>query len=88
MAIELSNMSKNDEELPQSSNEHTQSKNKARAKENIQFLMLFWALFSAGYNDGSTGPLLPRIQHVYNVCRNPNPDMLPMMFTLAPRSVL
>lgn len=33
----------------------------------IQFITLSWTLFLAGWNDGSTGPLLPRIQEVYHV---------------------
>ncbi|TFK38015.1 major facilitator superfamily domain-containing protein [Crucibulum laeve] len=33
----------------------------------VQFLTLCWTLFLAGWNDGSTGPLLPRIQEVYHV---------------------
>ena len=32
-----------------------------------QFLALCWALFIIGWNDGSTGPLLPRIQEFYDV---------------------
>lgn len=32
-----------------------------------QFLALCGSLFLLGWNDGSTGPLLPRIQKVYNV---------------------
>lgn len=32
-----------------------------------QFLSLCWALFVIGWTDGSTGPLLPRIQHFYDV---------------------
>ena len=32
-----------------------------------QFLALCWALFVIGWNDGSTGPLLPRIQKFYDV---------------------
>ena len=37
-----------------------------------QFLALGWALFVIGWTDGSTGPLLPRIQYVYDVgCRFP-----------------
>ena len=32
-----------------------------------QFLALCWALFIAGWTDGSTGPLLPRIQIFYDV---------------------
>ncbi|KAA1472078.1 MFS general substrate transporter [Dentipellis sp. KUC8613] len=34
---------------------------------NIQFFALCWTLFLAGWNDGTTGPLLSRIQSVYNV---------------------
>ncbi|KAF8155522.1 MFS general substrate transporter [Crassisporium funariophilum] len=33
----------------------------------IQFLALCWALFIAGWNDGTLGPLLPRVQEVYHV---------------------
>ena len=32
-----------------------------------QFLALCWALFVLGWNDGSIGPLLPRIQKFYDV---------------------
>ena len=32
-----------------------------------QFLALCWALFVVGWTDGSTGPLLPRIQISYDV---------------------
>ena len=32
-----------------------------------QFLALCWALFVIGWTDGSTGPLLPRIQIFYDV---------------------
>ena len=32
-----------------------------------QYLALCWALFVIGWNDGSTGPLLPRIQIFYDV---------------------
>ncbi|KAH9852210.1 MFS general substrate transporter [Lenzites betulinus] len=38
-----------------------------RRKANIQFATLCWSLFMAGWNDGTTGPLLPRIQSVYHV---------------------
>lgn len=34
-----------------------------------QFLALCWALFMVGWTDGSTGPLLPRIQKFYDVSR-------------------
>ena len=40
---------------------------KARRKATIQFLALCWSLFTLGWNDGTTGPLLPRIQSVYHV---------------------
>ncbi|KAF9553571.1 MFS general substrate transporter [Agrocybe pediades] len=33
----------------------------------LQFLTLCWTLFVAGWNDGTIGPLLPRIQEVYHV---------------------
>lgn len=38
-----------------------------RLRARIQFATLCWTLYLAGWNDGSTGPLLPRIQKVYNV---------------------
>ncbi|OSC97784.1 MFS general substrate transporter [Trametes coccinea BRFM310] len=38
-----------------------------RRKARLQFATLCWALFLAGWNDGTTGPLLPRIQAVYNI---------------------
>ena len=34
-----------------------------------QFLALCWSLFMIGWTDGSTGPLLPRIQKFYDVSR-------------------
>ncbi|KAJ7677594.1 major facilitator superfamily domain-containing protein [Mycena rosella] len=33
----------------------------------VQTITLCWAVFLAGFNDGSLGPLLPRIQRVYHV---------------------
>lgn len=33
----------------------------------IQFLTLCWCIYLVGWNDGSTGPLLPRIQEYYGV---------------------
>ncbi|KAF9239880.1 MFS general substrate transporter [Melanogaster broomeanus] len=38
-----------------------------RLRARIQFAALCWTLYLAGWNDGTTGPLLPRIQKVYNV---------------------
>ncbi|KAF5389302.1 hypothetical protein D9757_003451 [Collybiopsis confluens] len=37
-----------------------------RSREYLQLGALYWCLFLAGWNDGSTGPLLPRIQEVYH----------------------
>ncbi|KAI0676404.1 MFS general substrate transporter [Trametes maxima] len=33
----------------------------------IQFSTLCWSIFVAGWNDGTLGPLLPRLQEVYHV---------------------
>jgi len=41
---------------------------KQKATERVQFAAVFWCLFLAGWNDGTTGLLLPRIQEVYDVC--------------------
>ena len=38
-----------------------------RHHARVQFATLCWTLYLAGWNDGSTGPLLPRIQRVYDV---------------------
>ena len=38
-----------------------------KQKAHVRFLALCWSLFLIGWNDGSTGPLLPRIQSVYHV---------------------
>jgi len=40
---------------------------KQKATERVQFAAVCWSLFLAGWNDGTTGPLLPRIQEVYHV---------------------
>ena len=34
----------------------------------IHFVALCWCSWLIGWNDGTTGPLLPRIQERYNVC--------------------
>lgn len=36
-------------------------------RERVQLFALYWCLFLAGWNDGSVGPLIPRIQKVYHV---------------------
>ena len=38
-----------------------------RRKEWIQFSALCSAIFVCGWNDGTIGPLLPRLQEVYHV---------------------
>ncbi|CDO70549.1 hypothetical protein BN946_scf184579.g5 [Trametes cinnabarina] len=38
-----------------------------RRKGWIQFATLCWSIFVAGWNDGTVGPLLPRLQSVYSV---------------------
>ncbi|KAG2109891.1 MFS general substrate transporter [Suillus discolor] len=38
-----------------------------RTRERIQFVTLCWFDYLEGWNDGSNGPLLPRIQKVYGV---------------------
>ncbi|PPQ64173.1 hypothetical protein CVT24_008547 [Panaeolus cyanescens] len=40
---------------------------KQRKLALVQFLSLCWSLFLLGWNDGSIGPLLPRIQSTFNV---------------------
>lgn len=40
---------------------------KARARLEVQYACLCLALFLAGWNDGTNGPLIPRIQSYYNV---------------------
>ena len=47
---------------------HTEDVAKAKKwKAHVQFATLCLSLFMAGWNDGTTGPLLPRIQEVYHV---------------------
>jgi len=41
--------------------------NAHRVRARIQFATLCYSLFLAGWNDGTTGPLLPKIQEVYHV---------------------
>ena len=55
---ELDPLIQRDEKGPTKKEQHV-----ARA----QFLALCWALFVVGWTDGSTGPLLPRIQIFYDV---------------------
>lgn len=38
-----------------------------RSREYIQFVTLCWFIYLEGWNDGTNGPLLPRMQRVYGV---------------------
>ncbi|KIJ59385.1 hypothetical protein HYDPIDRAFT_118606 [Hydnomerulius pinastri MD-312] len=38
-----------------------------KSRETKQFITLCWLVYLMGWNDGSNGPLLPRIQQVYGV---------------------
>ncbi|KAJ6627841.1 major facilitator superfamily domain-containing protein [Mycena sp. CBHHK59/15] len=38
-------------------------------RERLQLCALYWCMFLAGWNDGTAGPLIPRIQRVYHVGR-------------------
>ncbi|KAK7056396.1 hypothetical protein VNI00_002950 [Paramarasmius palmivorus] len=65
---------------------HSQSEEtappKSRAqvwKGRLQLASLFWALFLAGWNDATTGPLLPRYQEVYKV----NDTIVSLIFIFA-----
>ena len=40
---------------------------RTRRIASIHFVTLCWTLFLAGWNDGTTGPLLTRIQDIYHV---------------------
>ena len=49
---------------------HRDEKGPTKKEERVaqaQFLALCWALFVVGWTDGSTGPLLPKIQTFYDV---------------------
>jgi hypothetical protein len=38
-----------------------------KVRANVQFFALCWTIFLMGWNDASTGPLVPRIREVYRV---------------------
>jgi hypothetical protein len=74
--IELSVLGKDDTGRQEEQADRVPSPEEAQAirsrqigTERLQLFALCWALFLAGFNDASTGPLLPRIQKVYGVCR-------------------
>ena len=45
----------------------SQSASRHELRTNIHFTTLCFCLFLVGWNDGTVGPLLPRIQGVYHV---------------------
>ncbi|KAI0760123.1 major facilitator superfamily domain-containing protein [Fomes fomentarius] len=49
-----------------------------KKKSDIHFFALCWCVFGMGWNDGTTGPMLPRIQEHYHV----NFAMVSMIFVL------
>lgn len=53
----------------------------------VQFLALCWCIFMVGWNDGSTGPLLPRIQEDYRVCANSVLRCISWILTIGPHQV-
>lgn len=65
--IEMTDRAKDDAGEAPVSQQTVPRTRKQKNTEKIQFAALCWCLFLAGWNDGSTGPLLPRIQDVYNV---------------------
>ena len=52
---------------PQADESETRSSRKARQYEFKCLASLGWSLFVAGWGDGSTGPLIPRMQSYYHV---------------------
>ena len=58
------------EETPHSSEVETLTfvkRRNERPLSRLHFLTLCWTLFLIGWNDGSTGPLIPRIREFYGV---------------------
>ncbi|KAJ7108525.1 major facilitator superfamily domain-containing protein [Mycena epipterygia] len=63
-----STVSKNDTRAPDSSTQNIVSRLKQHVfRERLQLFALYWCMFMAGWNDGTAGPLIPRIQKVYHV---------------------
>jgi len=58
--------------LPEAGQESDQVQKVAARRQqtiraNVQFFALCWTIFLMGWNDASTGPLVPRIREVYHV---------------------
>ena len=69
--LELSNLGRTNLDWPQCKSvtpDDTAVQTKPqRLRARIQFLALCWVVYLLGWNDGTTGPLLPRIQKVCHV---------------------
>lgn len=76
------------EEISTTNGQRDLRSNLQKKAEKIQFATLCWSIFLAGWNDGTTGPLLPRIQEVYHVRLHSKsqsrtyPDMVKVNFTI------
>ncbi|KAG2124449.1 MFS general substrate transporter [Suillus clintonianus] len=69
-AIELSPVTpveKQNDDLVLSCAQSQVKRKTQQTREMIQFAALCWFVYLEGWNDGSNGPLLPRIQKVYGV---------------------
>ncbi|KIJ59387.1 hypothetical protein HYDPIDRAFT_33252 [Hydnomerulius pinastri MD-312] len=67
--VELTSTKSADEEI-QNISTHPDSRAGRKpiiSRANIQFVTLCWTALLSGWNDGSNGPMLPRIQEVYHV---------------------
>ncbi|KAJ7158305.1 major facilitator superfamily domain-containing protein [Mycena crocata] len=59
--------SKSDELVPVNSDPVPPRLRQHVLRERVQLFALYWCMFLAGWNDGTAGPLIPRIQRVYHV---------------------
>ena len=61
-----------DETAPLLGQHHTTppivTEDRGRRTRLVHFLTLCWCFILEGWSDGSTGPLLPRIQETFRVC--------------------
>ncbi|TDL22801.1 MFS general substrate transporter [Rickenella mellea] len=66
-SIELRTLSAEHLQLPANTQAPPAASTISQRNARIQFYALCYCLFLAGFNDGTTGPLLPRIQQNYDV---------------------
>ncbi|KAH0578292.1 hypothetical protein H2248_003918 [Termitomyces sp. 'cryptogamus'] len=64
---ELSAVGPGEEDDPTSGFKRPAKTEQHTTTAHVQFVALFMPLFLAGWNDGTTGPLLPKIQSAYDV---------------------